>query len=371
MLEPEPLRQIERTYVLWRNRKLSYFSGCDYFRLSSHPRVGQALVEGLSKFGLTVAASRLTTGNHALYGRLERRLARFFKADTALLVSSGYLSNLVVAQALAGQFSHALLNSAAHPSLIDAAKFLDCPILRFRHEMGTEDLANVIDRCGQGAKLILLTDGMLTNNGSVAPLKEYLRLLPRDATMLVDDAHGAGVLGAHGRGSLEHTAIDRKQVVQTMSLSKAFGAYGGAILGSKHLRTRMLQRSQLFLGSTPLPLPLANAALAALDILETDQSLRSRLRSNTLQVKNVLNRSGLVLPKNPGPIIALKPGNSSDAPAIKRALLAGGIYPPLIQYPGAPTGGYFRFVISSEHSREQLQSLADVLARNAKRIVGA
>src|SRR6267142_1457254 len=123
MTEAIPLQQIDRTFVRLGRRKLSYFSGCDYFRLASHPKVQEALQSGLKQFGLNVAASRLTTGNHVLYGRLEKELATFFKAETALLVSAGYLANLVVAQALSGNFSHVLIDDAAHPSLVDAALF--------------------------------------------------------------------------------------------------------------------------------------------------------------------------------------------------------------------------------------------------------
>src|SRR5436305_10649774 len=130
MTEPEPLQQINRTCVRFRNRTLAYFSGCDYFRLASHPKVITALQAGVRKYGLNVAASRLTTGNHKLYGELEERLADFFKAETATLVSTGYLSNVVAAQALAGNFSHAIIDERSHPSLEDAARFLECPLLQ-------------------------------------------------------------------------------------------------------------------------------------------------------------------------------------------------------------------------------------------------
>src|SRR5208337_4673365 len=115
MTEPEPLQQVDRTYVRYRQRKLSYYSGCDYFRLASHPRVLAAVQAGARKYGLNVAASRMTTGNHALYHELEAQLADFFAAESALLVSCGYVTNLVVAQAWAGHFSHALIDAAAHP----------------------------------------------------------------------------------------------------------------------------------------------------------------------------------------------------------------------------------------------------------------
>src|SRR2546421_2721167 len=112
MIEPEPLQQLDRTYVRVRGRKLSYFSGCDYFRLASHPKVLSAMRRGIDRYGLNVAASRLTTGNHVLYRELERALSKFFDAPDALLVSTGYLGNLVVSQALAGNFSHVLIDES-------------------------------------------------------------------------------------------------------------------------------------------------------------------------------------------------------------------------------------------------------------------
>jgi 7-keto-8-aminopelargonate synthetase-like enzyme len=360
MIEPEPLQQIDRTYVRFRQRKLSYYSGCDYFRLASHPRVRAALQAGMKQYGLNVAASRLTTGNHLLYGELEAQLAGFFAAESALLVSSGYMTNLVVAQALAGHFSHALIDESSHPSLSDAARFLECPVLQFKSR-DAPALAGAVQRCGHGSKLVVLTDGMFSRDGSAAPLAEYLRVVPRDALILVDDAHGAGVLGRTGQGAIEQAGVGRRRIIQTVTLSKAFGVYGGAILGTARLRRQILERSWMFVGSTPLPLPLANAALEAVRILKADKGLRRRLAQNAAYVKAALRKAGLPLAETPGPIVPLFPRRASEAARLNRALLAAGIYPPFIKYPGGPPSGYFRFVISSEHSRPQLDALVKVL----------
>lgn len=362
MIEPEPLQQIDRTYVRFRGRKLSYFSGCDYFRLASHPKVIAALAQGAETCGVNVAASRMTSGNHHLYGELEEKLAGFFAAPSALLVASGYLSNLVVAQALAGNFSHTLIDERAHPSLQDAARLLDCPILRFKHR-NAGDLASCIGRCGPEAKLILLTDGLFAHDGSVAPLRAYLDVLPADALMLVDDAHGAGILGRTGKGSLEYAGLSRQRVIQTITLSKAFGTYGGAILGSKTLRRQILNRSVMFRASTPLPLPLANAAITALSIVTRDKALRKHLQQNSIRVKNALESAGFPSPKTPGPIIGLVPTDGQAVQRLRRVLLGAGILPPFIVYPGTSARSYFRFAISSEHTREQLDRLQNSLIK--------
>jgi 7-keto-8-aminopelargonate synthetase-like enzyme len=368
MPEPEPLQQIDRTYVRYRNRRLSYFSGCDYFRLASHPSVVAAAHTGLKRFGLGVAASRLTTGNHRLYLELEEKLAAFFGAPSALLVSTGYATDLVVAQALAGNFSHALIDERSHPALQDAVRFLDCPVLKFRHR-DVDDCQRAVKRCGPQTKLILLTDGMFAHDGSLAPLSSYLRVLPQDATLLVDDAHAAGVLGSKGRGSLEATHLSRRHAIQTISLSKAFGAFGGAILCPHALRQRILEKSRLFIGSTPMPLPWVCAALKSLELLRTDVRMRQRLNGNALRLKQGLRQAGVVLAETPGPIIAWPETNPRRQAGLKRSLLAAGIFPPILKYPGAPPAGYLRFVISSEHSQAQLDRLLEVLTSRLDRSV--
>ena len=360
MTTPEPLQQVNRTWVRYQGRTLSYFSGCDYFRLASHPAVLKAAQDGLKKFGLNVSASRMTTGNHPLYPALEKQLADFFDAEDALLVASGYATGLIVAQALAGEFSHALLGTRAHAALLDAANLLDCPVLKFQ-QLDPADFARTLARCGRAARPIVLTDGMFSHDGSVAPLKTYLKHLPKDGLILVDDAHGAGVLGRTGQGSLEAEGVGRRRIVQCVTLSKAFGAYGGAILATRKLRKKILARSGMFTGSTPLPLPLASAALQAVKILRTDKSLRRRLFQNAAYVKSALRRAGWKIPETPGPIVPLHLPGATAVESLRRRLLAAKIYPPFIKYPGGPANGYFRFVISSEHSRAQLDNLLEAL----------
>jgi 7-keto-8-aminopelargonate synthetase-like enzyme len=195
----------------------------------------------------------------------------------------------------------------------------------------------------------------------VAPLKAYLKVLPRDAQILVDDAHGAGVLGATGKGTLEHEGVGRQRIIQCVTLSKAFGVYGGAVLGTRALRERILTGSRAFIGCTPLPPSLANAALASVTILSRGAKLRARMGRNATYVKDALRRAGLAIPELPGPIIAIHPSSEAETRALRRRLLAAGIYPPFMKYAGAEKG-FFRFVISSEHTRAQLDGLVRTLA---------
>jgi 7-keto-8-aminopelargonate synthetase-like enzyme len=192
----------------------------------------------------------------------------------------------------------------------------------------------------------------------VAPLKAYLKVLPRDAMILVDDAHGAGILGKNGRGTPELEGVSRRQIIQCITLSKAFGVFGGAILGTRELREKILERSRSFVGSTPLPLPLANAALQSIKILKAKGNVwRRRLNQNAEYVKAALRKAGFEIPEMPGPIIPLHAMNARESLGLKKSLLAAGILPPFLKYPGGDANGYFRFVISSDHSRAQLDRL--------------
>ena len=360
MIEPEPLQLVGMNEVRWRNRTLVYFSGCDYFRLSRHPKVALAARAALAKNGLSVAASRLTTGNHKIYAQLETELAAFFGAESALLLPDGYLAPMAVAQALAGEFSHAFIDEFAHAALADASVMLNCPVKKFKHR-DVSAMARALSKCSSGARPIILTDGMFAHDGSIAPLAEYLKVLPPQGRILVDDAHGVGVLGTTGKGSLEHEGVGRKGIVQCATLSKALGVYGGVILCARALRKQILARSHLFAGTTPLPLPLAGAAIAALRLLRSEPARRKKLSRNASHFRRQFRRSGLNIPQTPGPIVRLPLMSSTAAADLKRRLLAAGIYPPFLKYGQASAAGYFRFVISSEHTRAQLDKLASVL----------
>ena len=360
MIELEPLELVGLNEVRWRGRTFVQFSGCDYFRLARDPRLAAAAKKTLSKTGLNVSASRLTTGDREIYHQLETALAKFFRAEAALVLSDGYLAPLAVAQAFAGEFTHAFIDGLAHGALVDAAKMLGCPVKKFPHRDAAA-LEKLFANGGKNFRPIILTDGMFSADGAVAPLRAYLKILPRGGMMLVDDAHGVGVLGgAHGRGTLEFEGVSRERVIQCGTLSKAFGAFGGVVLGSRAWREKILAGSRSFGGATPLPPPLAGAALAALKILSADKLRRKKLFSNAAWLRAQLRTAGWEIMETPGPIVRLPVLKTAEELRLKKLLLAAGIYPPFLKY-GAAAQGTFRFVVSSEHTRAQLQKVLDVL----------
>lgn len=319
-----------------------------------------AVRRGLKDFGLNVASSRKTTGNHALYEQLERELARFFRVEQAVLVDNGYMTNLAVAQAFKGEFSHVLMDARAHGSVADAAVLLGAKLVPFAHR-DVADYQRQLRGLGAGVRPIVFTDGMFAHDGSVAPLADYLAALPANGALLVDDAHGAGVLGQAGQGTPSHFGLRDPRIIQTITLSKAFGAFGGAVLGTRAVTDAILAKSRCFTGATPLPLPLAAGALESLRVFKANPQLQSRLHANALWVWERLRAGGVLLPDQPGPVLPVTPASPQEAKRVKRRLLAAGIFPPLIRYPGGPEGGYFRLVVSSQHTRTQLAALADAL----------
>jgi 8-amino-7-oxononanoate synthase len=357
---PDPLRAASRTEVWWRGRRLTYFGGCDYFRFASHPRVVAAANRAATKFGLGVAASRLTTGNHALYGELERELARFFGAEAARVAATGYFVNAVVAQGLAGDFTHVLLDEGTHPSLQDAVVFFGAPVIRFKHG-SPEDAARRQAKLAKSAKTILVTDGVCSSSGWTAPLAAYRRMLRKNTWLHIDDCHGLGTVGAHGHGTLELEGVGRERLIQTGTLSKALGAFGGVLLASRDIVDRISERSRIFTGSTPPPLPMAAAALASLKLLRAQPALLRRLTASIRFVKEGLYAAGRIKGVTLGPICLVVPRDPEDQARLRQRLLRRHIFPSLVKYPGLPPGGAFRFGISSEHSPVQLTALVEAV----------
>ena len=211
---------------------------------------------------------------------------------------------------------------------------------------------------------VLLTDGMFSHDGSIAPLKLLLDALPKHGKILVDDAHAAGILGKRGRGSIEHCKVPKNRFVQCITLSKALGVYGGAVLGPSAIRQQAATRSRWFAGNTPIPLPIAGAALESLNILRKDPTLHERLIANTFYVKSRLKNLGFSMTELETPIISVVPQSRKQVISLKRRLHSHGIFPPLIMYPGSPELGNFRFALSSEHTQKQLNSLVSALEPN-------
>lgn len=359
MLGPE-LVFTGRTEVIFQGKTLTFFAGNDYHRFSTHPEVLKTLTESAAQYGLNCAGSRATTGNHPLYNRLEETAATYLGAEAAALCSAGYLSSTALLQAISEEFTHLFLDEKAHSSLVDAARQSGLPIAVFPHA-DPEGLQGVFKSMLQsGARPLVATDGVFANTGIIPPLRDYAALIePYNGRLLIDDAHGLGVVGPTGKGSFEEAGIPRERVYQTGTLSKGLGGFGGIIAGSRELIERMRQRSRAFIGSTPPPLPVTAATIRAIEILAAEPQHVARLREISLKTKPQLRAMGFAISDGPAPICSVTYLNEEKNGRLYNHLLACGIYPSFINYPGCPPGGHFRFTLSSIHSDEQIDRLVE------------
>jgi 7-keto-8-aminopelargonate synthetase-like enzyme len=368
MLGPR-LRFVDRTKVVHEGRTYVFFGGNDYHRLSNHPAVIEAFCAAARREGLNSAGSRTTTGNHPLYEELERALAAFFEAPEAVVFSSGYLGNLVLLQAMGGDFQRYFMDARAHSSITDAAAILDRDrVHRFRH-LDPDDLANVLRaHLRPDERPLVLTDGVFPSTGIMAPLAAYRRVVePWGGAILVDDAHGVAVVGPTGKGCVEEQGLPAEGVFVTGTLSKGFGAFGGFIVCGRELAETIRARSLAFIGSTGMSLPLAAACLKSIEILRSTPSMIASQRACVARVREALRVLGFAMPASPAPIVSVTFGDEARNGALREALLAAGIYPPFINYPGCPPGGHFRFTISSAHADEDVDRLLAVLTAAARR----
>jgi 7-keto-8-aminopelargonate synthetase-like enzyme len=360
----DELRFVERTKVRCGGRTYLFFAGTDYHRLSSHPEVLRALAAAAASEGLSCAGSRITTGNHPLCAALEARAARFLGAPGSALCGSGYLSNTVALECLREDFQRFFLQEGAHPSLADPARGL-LPSSRVHRFREPEDLVRDLKRrlC-PGERPLVLSDGVVSGTGALPPLAAYWEAVREfEGRLLVDDSHGIAVVGRTGRGGPEAAGLPPGSFIQSGTFSKGFGTFGGLVAGSGDLRALAAERSHAFVGATPVPPPLAAAALAAIEVLEQQPELIRNLQVRARAVHARMEALGFQKIDSEAPIVSLTFRDARGNRAFADQLRAAEIYPPFINYPGGPAGGHFRFTFSSAHTDEEVERLMQVIER--------
>ncbi len=350
-----PLRFVDRDYVIFEGRRLLYLGGIDYHRLSSEPEVLKALARAALEHGISPTGSRTTVGNHFLYLELERKLAEFFQTEATALLSGGYLANTALLQAIAEEYDIFFLDEAAHSSLVDAARIFGKQTVYFSH-LETQSLEENLRQHLKGkSKPLILTDGVFPARGEIPPLDQYVEIAKRyEARIVIDDAHALAVVGEKGLGSWEEKRADREFIFQTGTLSKGFGVFGGVIPGKSPLISQIQKKSSAFIGATGIPLPLAAAAIKSVDLLSANRGKIVTLRRRSLELKKKLQSLGFDLPPSPAPIFSITFHDEVRNKRLHQVLLENGIFPPFINYPGAPAGGHFRFIITSNTTDEQI-----------------
>jgi len=345
-------------------KRYLYFGGTGYFGLHSHPAVVRAGVKALQKYGTHSATSRSGFGNNPVLLNLEQKLRSFFREEEAITFASGYLGILVLAQALVSQYEAIFMDEAAHFCVHDAAGATGKPVFAFKHR-NPDDLHRALrTKLKRGQRPLLLSDGVFPTFGRIAPVQDYARVMePYDGLIGLDDAHGVGILGPNGRGTYDHFGLKSANFYFAGTLSKAFGGHGGFIAGPRKCIANVRSRTGTFIGSTPIPTPLAAASTRAIEILRLHPGMRARLKRNVTLAKKGVKALGISVEDTPVPIIAWTLGSGKRMAGVQRELMKRGIAIAYLKYAGAPAEGVLRVTIFSTHTAAQIRRLVEHLAR--------
>jgi 8-amino-7-oxononanoate synthase len=353
-------------------RRYVNFCSNDYLGLATHPALSAAMADAARQHGTGSGASHLVTGHGPEHEALERELAEFTGRERALLFSTGYMANLGVAAALADRGDLVLGDRLNHASLLDAGLLARTGVLQ-RYPHGDAEAARAAldahaTRHPQAGAL-LLTDGVFSMDGDLAPLPALAAATrERAAWLVVDDAHGLGVVGNHGRGSCEHFGLDARAVPVLMgTLGKALGSFGAFVAGNQDVIELLLQRARTYIYTTALPQPVAAATRVALRLAAEDWR-RDKLRERIGEFRAAASRLGLPLTESATPIQPLILGTAPAALAASAALRAAGFWVAAIRPPTVPAGtARLRITLSAAHEREDVAALAVALAHACER----
>ncbi|MFA7594185.1 MAG: 8-amino-7-oxononanoate synthase, partial [Thiohalobacteraceae bacterium] len=342
--------------------RLLAFCSNDYLGLANHPDVVRALQAGADTWGVGSGAAHLVSGHSAAHHALEEELADFVGRPRALLFSTGYMANLGVAGALLGPGDRLFEDRYNHASLLDAARYSGARLVRYAHADG-DDLGRRLVASGRRGDLIA-TDGVFSMDGDLAPLP-VLAAAARaaQAWLLVDDAHGLGVLGAEGRGSVAHCGLEADAVPILMgTLGKAFGTFGAFVAGSEDLIETLIQRARTYVYTTATPPALAEATRASLRLVRAESWRRERLQALIARFRSGAAQLGLQLMASETPIQPLLVGAADAAVRLSERLRARGILVPAIRPPTVPAGtARLRITFSAAHEEPQVDRLLEAL----------
>ena len=356
-------------------REVINLASNNYLGLCDDPRLREAATAAIRKFGVGSGAVRTIAGTMRIHMELEEKIARFKGVEACVVFQSGFTANAGTVSSILGKDDFILSDELNHASIIDGARLSRAKIKVFRHKdvEHCEELLKEIQH-EPGHKLVI-TDGVFSMDGDIGPVGSLAYLCEKyGAIMMVDDAHASGVLGRNGRGSVDHFGCTQRVDVQVGTLSKAIGALGGYVCGSRDLIDYLYHRARPFLFSTSHPPSVAASCIAAFDILENEPERIERLWSNTRYFQEQLSYAGFDIggkttPKTETPITPIIIGDGRKTMDYSRALMEQGVMATGIAFPTVPEGkARIRCIMTSEHTRHQIDKALEVLTGTAKRM---
>lgn len=379
-LDERQLRRVRRTVsgfarpdsavgVIVDGRAVVNFCGNDYLGLARHPALTTAMREATLHYGAGSGASHLVTGHGAEHAQLEEELAAYTGRGRALLFSTGYMANLAAVSVLAGGGDLVLLDRLSHASLIDAALLSRARLKRYAHADAQDAerlLKGSVDNVSPARRCVLATDGVFSMDGDVAPVASLAASArAHGATLIVDDAHGLGVLGATGRGVLEQSALTAQDVpVLVGTLGKAFGSFGAFIAGCPELIEELLQHARSYRYTTALPQPVAAATRAALQIAQREGWRREHVLELALRFRRAASEAGIPLAPSVTPIQPVLLGEAATALRVSGHLFDAGFWVAAIRPPTVPPrSSRLRVSLSAAHTEAQVDALVEALSQ--------
>lgn len=342
-------------------KKSLNFCSNNYLGFANHPRLLKAAKEAIDRFGIGPAAVRTIAGTMDIHLELEKRMAAFKKVDAAITFQSGFCANLATIPALVGKEDVIFSDELNHASIIDGARLSGAKIVRFAHA-DPSSLEQVIKEAEDTyRRALIVTDGVFSMDGDIAPLDKIYEIAESyDILLMVDDAHGEGILGTGGRGIVDHFHLHGKVDIEIGTMSKAFGVMGGVVAGKPVIIDWLRQRGRPFLFSSAVTPPDAAACIAALDVLEESTELVDRLWENARYFKAEMKTLGFDTGVSTTPITPVMLGEAPLAQQFSRSLFDNGVFAMALGFPTVPKGkARIRVMISAAHSRDDLdQGLA-------------
>ena len=348
--------------VLLDGRPVLLLCSNNYLGLADHPRVREAAAEAAMRYGAGAGASRLISGNMTIHRRLEEQLAAFKGAETCLLFGSGFLANAGVVSALAREGDVVFSDALNHASIVDGCRLSRAETFVYDH-CDVDHLEWGL-RQAEGRGSLIVTDGVFSMDGDLAPLPEIVDLAQRyDARVMVDDAHGTGCVGPDGRGLVARHGLEDEIDVVVGTLGKSLGSYGAYVLCDKAMAKYLINTARTLIFSTALSPPAVAAALAALELLREQPRRVEKLQRNARVLRDALVERGMPVPGGDTPIVPLIVGDAEAAVAASDRALEQGVFAQAIRPPTVPAGSSrLRLAVMASHTKSELRDAAGVLA---------
>lgn len=364
-----PLESDQASKVVIDGKELIQLSSNNYLGLTTHPRLVEASIKAAEKFGAGTGSVRTIAGTFTMHEELETKLAEFKHTEAALVFQSGFTTNQGVLSSILTKEDVVISDSLNHASIIDGIRLTKAARKVYNH-VDMEDLERALKESADYRVRLVVTDGVFSMDGNIAPLPEIVELAEKyDALVMVDDAHASGVLGQNGRGTVNHFGLDGRVHIQVGTLSKAVGVLGGYVASTRTLIDYLIQKGRPFLFSTSHPPAVTAACIEAINVLIEEPELIEKLWDNAKFFKKGLEDLGFDTGKSETPVTPVIVGDEALSHQFSDKLREYGVFAQGIAFPTVAKGhARVRTIVTAEHSKEELQTALDIFEKAAKEL---